>query len=221
MSRLAERGASSACRLAGPPPLPKPQPSRLPSPCLSSLSGVQQGRPWLGEAREAISLLSTATAPGSLHFLPSPLTPPALLRGPFGSPAERRNSGGDDWVEEAGVAEEGGVVSLGSPLPRGWGGRERLSRGRASSGGARPSVVGLEEAQIGTCGSAGGEGMADPQTGRVRLRWRTARGGPSGVLGSYSPGIPGPRLGKSPGAPPCSAPAPPPPGRGAAPAAGP
>lgn len=216
MSRLAERGAS-ACRLAGPPLLPKPQPGLavFPSPCLSSLSGIQQGRPWLGEAQEG-DFSSFHQDPSISCPLGSPL--PRCCEYPSAPPRSAETLSGI-WMEDAGVAKEGGVVSLGSPLPQGWeaGSDSRGDKLRVEAL-VLPSVS--EKHRQGHVAPTVGEGIADPQTGRVRLQWRTARGGPSGDLGSYSPGIPRPWPRKSPAAPPCSAPAPPPQGQGAARAAG-
>lgn len=85
------------------------------------------------------------------------------------------------------LRREGSCPQAG-PLPQGWGGRERLSRGQASSGGALPSVS-LKEAQIRDVAPTVGEGTEDPprppQTERSSSKGRTAKGGLGRDPGSH------------------------------------
>lgn len=154
----------------GPPLSPKPQPSQCPQPfrvlTLWDPVGSLLVRRGLGGLLLFFPRLHLST--GLPPLPPSPRTTPQRQRGPFGAaPPQSSETGGVGWVEDPRLAKAGGVVSSGSPLPRGWGGRERLWWGRASRGGTRPPVR-LQEARIGTCSSTMGEGTEDPQTERIR-----------------------------------------------------
>lgn len=166
MSRLVEEGS-----LSSQPPLPlfpKPQPSQCPpalpvspSPFLSSHSGVQQGRPHLGEDWEGCfsSLHSYSTRLPPLPTLspnPSRAAAPTLLR-PHRAQKLWRGLAGwgmQDWRRREGSCPQAALS------------RRAREAERDSCGDRLPEealvLLSVSKKQTGACGSDGGGGERGP-----------------------------------------------------------